>query len=274
MKNFDQKTLESFSNEWVDFDQSDLSEMELEKMFLNYFSIFPFTDLKPDAVGFDMGCGSGRWAAFLLKKGYKINCIDPSDAIEVARNKLKEFDNVEFFQNSADDMPLPENSQDFGYSLGVLHHVPNTLLALKASVSMLKENGLFLIYLYHSMDNRPRWYKAVWRSSELIRAIISRMPLKSRRLLSDVLALVIYYPLAKTSYLLEKVGFCVENIPLSFYRELSFYTMRTDARDRFGTPLEKRFSKTEIESLLEQAGLKDIEFSQNPPYWVALAKKK
>ena len=50
--------------------------------------------------------------------------------------------------------------------------------------------------------------------------------------------------------------------------------MRTDALDRFGTKLEKRFTKKEIKSMLLKSGFVDIQFSENTPYWVALAWKK
>ena len=50
--------------------------------------------------------------------------------------------------------------------------------------------------------------------------------------------------------------------------------MRTDSLDRFGTKLEKRFSKKEITELLNKTGFKDVEFSNKMPYWVAICKKK
>jgi hypothetical protein len=50
--------------------------------------------------------------------------------------------------------------------------------------------------------------------------------------------------------------------------------MRTDSRDRFGTPLEKRFSKSQIGKMLESAGLEDIEFSDKAPFWCAVGRKK
>ena len=50
--------------------------------------------------------------------------------------------------------------------------------------------------------------------------------------------------------------------------------MATDSLDRFGTKLEKRFTKKEIEKMLLDAGFVDIKFSKNAPYWVALAWKK
>ena len=44
---------------------------------------------------------------------------------------------------------------------------------------------------------------------------------------------------------MSKLKLNVFNFPLSDYKNKSFYTMRTDALDRFGTKLEKRFSKKE-----------------------------
>jgi hypothetical protein len=50
--------------------------------------------------------------------------------------------------------------------------------------------------------------------------------------------------------------------------------MRTDALDRFGTKLEKRFSRKEIQSMMEKSGLEHIVFSENPPYWCAVGYKR
>ena len=66
------------------------------------------------------------------------------------------------------------------------------------------------------------------------------------------------------------MGFNVNNFPLSNYKDASFYTMRTDALDRFGTRLEKRFTKAEIMKMMEDAGLENIVFSNKVPYWCAL----
>ena len=91
--------------------------------------------------------------------------------------------------------------------------------------------------------------------------------------LSD-LALIIYFPLARISYLIEKIGLNVQNFPLSPYRFTSFYTMKTDALDRFGTKLENRFTKKEITIMMKDAGLINIKFSQTSPFWVAVGEKK
>ena len=83
--NIDLKTVEGFGDEWVRFDQSKLSEEELLRRFKQYFSIFPFEYLSNKSIGFDMGCGSGRWAKLIAPQVGMLHCIDPSSALKVAK---------------------------------------------------------------------------------------------------------------------------------------------------------------------------------------------
>jgi hypothetical protein len=62
-------------------------------------------------------------------------------------------------------------------------------------------------------------------------------------------------------------------IPLSSYRNKSFYIIRNDALDRFGTKLEQRFSKKEIIDMMTRAGLENIIVSDKEPYWHAVGKR-
>ena len=87
------------------------------------------------------------------------------------------------------------------------------------------------------------------------------------------MALSVYWPLARLSKLLEKFKINTQNIPLSDYRNKPFYMLRTDALDRFGTRLEQRFTKDEIEQMLLDTGFKDIKFSNTPPFWTVVARK-
>jgi hypothetical protein len=57
---------------------------------------------------------------------------------------------------------------------------------------------------------------------------------------------------------------------LQFYSDKPFYVMRTDALDRFGTRLERRFTRVEIERMMYSAGLRGIEFSEEEPFWCAV----
>jgi hypothetical protein len=66
----------------------------------------------------------------------------------------------------------------------------------------------------------------------------------------------------------------VVDYPLSIYRDRGFYVMRTDALDRFGTRLEHRFSRADIEQMMTATGLEHIVFSEHPPFWVACGRRR
>jgi ubiquinone/menaquinone biosynthesis C-methylase UbiE len=273
MENLDRKTVEGFGYEWSSFDQTALSNDELLELFLSYFELFPWKSLPENAVGFDLGCGSGRWAKFVADKVGTLHCIDASAAaLEIAKSKLKDKGNCQFHLASVDNIPLENNSMDFGYALGVLHHIPDPLGGMKACVKKLKPGAPFLVYIYYAFDNRPYWFRLIWRISDILRRVISKLPYFYRYWITQVIAVVVYYPLARFALVLEKIGFKVELMPLSAYRNSSFYTMRTDALDRFGTRLEHRFTAQEIEEMMKQSGLNRIVFSDSC-YWCALGYK-
>jgi len=265
--------VEGFGDEWTRFDQSALSTGELEEMFDNYFNIFPWDKIGENAVGFDLGCGSGRWAKLVAPRVGKLHLIDPSEALSIAKRNLQGADNCEFHSASVDDIPLPDDSCDFGYSLGVLHHIPDTQAGLQACVNKLKPGAPFLLYLYYRFDNRPAWFRAIWFASEVTRKVVSSLPRSINYGISQAIAVTAYYPLARTARTLEKLGVDVRNFPLSQYRNRSFYVMRTDALDCFGTELEKRFTKAEIREMMQQAGLENITFSETS-FWTAVGFKK
>ena len=100
------------------------------------------------------------------------------------------------------------------------------------------------------------------------------MPFGVRYWICQVIAGTVYYPLARLSLLLERFGMNVENIPLSDHRARPFYSMRTNALDRFGTRLEHRFSATEIVQMMEQADLSDVVVSRTAPYWCAMGYRQ
>ena len=274
MKNEDTKTVDSFADEWSRFDQKRVSSQESKKTFDEYFSVFPWDELPENSEGFDMGCGSGRWAAWVAPRVAKLNCIEPSGAIEVAKNNLFNYQNITFYRASVGENSLDHNTQDFGYSLGVLHHVPETEKAIKSCVELLKPGAPLLLYIYYSFDNKNFLFYLIWWLSDLLRKIICNFNPLVKNIITDIIAFFIYWPLAKISYLMDNLGFSVVHIPLSYYRKHSFYTMRTDSRDRFGTPLEKRFTKSQITKMMESAGLEDIKFSDKEPFWCAVGRKK
>jgi SAM-dependent methyltransferase len=273
--NLDTKTVEGFGEEWSRFDQTGMNPAEISEQFARYFAVFPWHQLPTNAVGFDLGCGSGRWAALAADSVEKLHCIDASkSALEVAKRNLHNKDNIEFHHASVDGIPFDDETMDFGYSLGVLHHIPDTAAGIAACVRKLKPGAPFLVYLYYAFDNRPGWFRAAWKVSDIFRSGISRLPFGLKKVLTDSIAAGIYFPFAKAANIFEKIGMNVGTMPLSTYRNHSFYTMRTDALDRFGTRLEQRFTRYQIHEMMAAAGLENIEFSDGTPYWCAVGFRK
>ncbi len=273
--NIDLATVEGFGREWASFDQTTLDAEEHERLFDAYFSVFPPEAIRPDAEGFDLGCGSGRWAALIAPHVGILHCIDPAgEALKVAKRRLAEMPSARFHLAGVDAIPLRDDSQDFGYSLGVLHHIPDTEAAMLACVRKLKLGAPFLVYLYYALDDKPLWFRAVWRTSDWLRRGISRLPFRARKATTDVIAALVYLPLSRFANLGERLRLDVSNIPLSAYRKNSWYTLRTDALDRFGTRLEHRFSRSSIEAMMRRCGLDDIVFREDVPYWIACGRRR
>ncbi len=264
--------IEGFGDEWARFDQSVVAEEERATAFDAYFDVFPWDELPENPTGFDLGCGSGRWAAHVAPRVGTLHCVDPSDAIDVARRNLANHDNIVFHRRTAAGLPFEPGSMDFGYTLGVLHHVADSEGALKAAVRTLKPGAPLLVYLYYAFDNRPRWFRGLWRVSDVVRRVVSRQPNAIRHAVCDGLAGAVYYPLARGAAVAERIHINVDHWPLSAYRHRSFYAMRTDALDRFGTRLEKRYTREEMEALLRDAGLVNIRFCSSV-FWCAVGNR-
>jgi hypothetical protein len=127
-----------------------------------------------------------------------------------------------------------------------------------------------LVYVYYAMDNRPNWYRALWRASDRARRLISKLPHTLKLCVSGAVAVLVYWPLARAALVLERVGVGIDWLPLAFYRRHSLYTMRTDAYDRFCTQLERRFTAGQVRSLMVESGLRDVQLSDEPPFWCAV----
>jgi SAM-dependent methyltransferase len=272
--NADQKVIDDFGAEWARFDQSGLSDEELGVRFEEYFSVFPWSKLTPHARGMDVGCGSGRWANIAASKVGHLLLVDPAAAaLNVAKHKLRQHKNVSFHHADVSHLPGADGEFDFAYSLGVLHHVPDTAQAIRSVGAKLKPGAPLLLYLYYALDNRPAWFRGLWRASTWVRRAVSVAPTAVKNLVCEAIALFVYWPLARAAKLAERVGLPAHNLPLHYYRNYSFYSMRTDALDRFGTTLELRYTRQQIQTMLEDAGFVDVVFREDTPYWCAVGIK-
>lgn len=121
------------------------------------------------------GCSSSRCTRFVAPLVGRLHFIDPSSALTVARQPLADQLNMQFHQAMVAASGLQPKSQDFGYSLSLLHHVPVIAAAFSSCTELLKPGATLLLYFYYALDNRPRWFGWLGLTSNVARLLIRRL---------------------------------------------------------------------------------------------------
>ncbi len=277
--NLDQKVIDSFGHEWSSFDYTESRSTEaLDLQFSAYCSPLDLSkfDSSKSLAG-DFGAGSGRWSSRLLNNFSMVYAIEPSrGANSVLLKKFENESRVVVLKETVGSNSIPDASLDLGMSLGVLHHIPDTGIAIKDVSKKIKPGGYFLCYLYYKLDGKPLYYRAIFETVDLTRRVISQLPQPLKRFVSSAIAGLIYWPLARFSKVLGKLGVGTSNIPLHHYANMPYVMLANDALDRFGTALEQRFNKAEIEEMLIKAdfNLSTLVYSEVEPFWTFSVQKK
>ena len=277
-ENIDQGVIDSFGHEWATFDYGETETSEaLNVQFDAYCAPIDLSHFDPkNSIAADFGAGSGRWAARLVPYFSLVYVLEPSDgASKVLKGKFSDEEKIVVLQETVGANSIPFESLDLAMSLGVLHHIPDTGLAIKDVSLRIKPGGTFLCYLYYNLENKPYFYKLIFEAINAVRQVISLLPQRIKRIVCSSIAALIYWPLARFSKLMNRIGMNTSNIPLHHYANMPFVMLANDALDRFGTSLEQRFSKAEITEMLALAGfdISTLRFSELEPFWTFSVKK-
>ncbi len=277
-ENLDQGVIDSFGYEWATFDYGEAETTEaLNAQFKAYCAPIDLSKFNPKiSVAADFGAGSGRWTSRLIPFFSLVYALEPSEgANRVLNQKFSDEAKIVVLQETVGVNSIPLDSLDLAMSLGVLHHIPDTSMAIKDVAHRIKSGGIFLCYLYYNLENKPTFYRLIFKGVNAARKIISILPQKLKFLVTSTIAALVYWPLARFSKLMSRFGFNTSNIPLHHYAEMPFVMLANDALDRFGTSLEQRFSKTEITEILRLANFdtSTLKFSNVEPFWTFSVRK-
>jgi len=112
-------------------------------------------------VFLNIGCGGGYEG--LLFSGYGTQYIGVDFSFNAASYTKHMIHNAGFegitYQAEAEALPFQDNSIDFIYSSGVLHHTPNIELTLNEIYRVLKPGGTAMIGLYATYSIMFLWYR-------------------------------------------------------------------------------------------------------------------
>lgn len=137
-------SVESFGFQWTTFDVRDTAEdtgVFVEKTGLS------LSDLRGKLV-LDAGCGGGRYARLAAEHGARVVGMDLSAAVRHARETTRHLADVQIIQGDLLAPPLAQASFDIVYSIGVLHHTPDTHAAFSAIAKLVKPGGHLAVWLY------------------------------------------------------------------------------------------------------------------------------
>ena len=250
---------ENFGFEWGKYSRTQLDN-EIsnlsERQFLESTGFSP-AELKGKWV-LDIGCGMGRFAEVASRWGANVVGIDLSLAADVAARNLSARENVWICQASVLNLPFLEQSFDYIYSIGVLHHTPNCEQAVKELPRLLKPGGRLAVWLYSSYNP---WY----RMSDVYRKVTRRMP---QKLLYKLCYGAI--PLYGMHQVLRKVPFVGKPtssliawvLPMSFNKDPEW--RRLDTFDWYSPWYQSKHSYEEAFRWFESCGMEDLHVAEEP----------
>jgi SAM-dependent methyltransferase len=246
------RTQESFGYEWTHFNNWRYSG---QTNFEDYFQGVDLAGLKEKVV-LDAGCGMGRHAREMARFANQVVALDFSRAIDQAARNTVDLKNVDCVQADLLNLPFPDATFDYVYSLGVLHHLEDTDRAIAGLVRTLKPGGRLRIYLYWK---RTGWPGRVLAAVAVVRRLTIRMPFSVLKLACYFLSIFLFGGVIVPYRVLSALNVHVhEDWPLFVYAKYPFNVLYNDQFDRFSAPLEKRYDSQEVTDLLEAAGLRDV----------------
>ena len=206
-ENLDPGVIDGFGHEWTAFDYAEIETAEaLDAQFVAYCAPIDLTVFNPStSIAADFGAGSGRWSSRLAPYFSLVYALEPSDgASAVLNRKFTDDPKITVLKETVGVNSIPMQSLDLAMSLGVLHHIPDTELAIKDVSNRIKPGGYFLCYLYYDLENKPLYYKMIFLGVNLVRRVISSLPQPLKRMSATIIAALIYWPLARLSKLFRE----------------------------------------------------------------------
>jgi len=170
--------------------------------------------------------------------------------------------------------PFAQESFDFIYSIGVLHHLPDPEGAFHNLLRYLKPGGEIQIYLYWQPERQPI-KRALLALVSAGRKITTRLPHQAVYALAFPAAVAAFGWFVWPYRILKKIPglkSLAEKLPMKQYANFPFRVCVNDQLDRFSAPIENRYTRQQVADWLKRAQLENAEV--NAAFgWVGTGRK-
>ena len=204
------KTVESFGNEWNQFNFIDFKINWLTHTVANTFGS---TEAFKDKIIVDAGGGSGSQTLWMLQSGAKhLIMLELSHSVDdVVKRNLQPsgFTNYDIIQCSIDMPPIREQSiNGIVICHNVIQHTPSVEKTATALYSIVAKGGEFVFNCYR-LNNKGllRWFRQYF-IDDPIRFVLSHSPFWIIHLYSRFFGILRLIPLVGS--ILDKANFCVQ----------------------------------------------------------------
>lgn len=199
------------------------------------------------ATVLEAGCGMGRFLEVASGAAGSVVGIDMSAAVDAAYENLKGRGNIHIIQADIFHLPLRRGNFDRIYSIGVLHHTPDTRLAFGELIPLLAEGGEISIWVYGKSIRNP----IALCLSDLYRMITTKMPRDKLLNLAKCAK-----PLGKI-YRVPGLGTALNTLlPISPHPDPEWRWL--DTFDWYSPRYQFRHTSGEVRTWFEEAALEDI----------------
>jgi SAM-dependent methyltransferase len=212
-------------------------------------------------VGLDAGCGAGLDLVTMARGGADIIGIDVSTGVDVARELLRDQPNAHLVQGDLNAPPFREDTFDFIYSFGVLHHLADTQAGFSTLARLLKPGAPLITYLYERFDERSQLERSALSVVSAVRRATVRLPPGALYALCWLAVPVIWLTCALPAHMLREIAPRIA-IRIPFRHTVRWTVLASDLFDRFSPPVERRYTSDEVKALYASAGLCDPEVHQ------------
>ena len=208
----------------------------------------------------DAGCGAGQKTEVLARQCPEQNVVGLDlgvESLEEATGYFGNRSNLDFVQGNILAPPFKAHQFDYGISLGVLHHTPNTRRAFAAFRRLLKEETACVIWIYPTYKEGPEFRGLYFGRDFLLLRQGHRIPPGLLRLIAYAMV-VSCYPIVDRAF---QKGYRRINKDLPFFnidrmtRWQRFSTQVFVAFDNCLPRYQFRHSIREVESWFLEEGL-------------------
>jgi len=212
------------------------------------------------AIGVEVGSGCGYDTYIMAKDNplVKIVSLDISNGVYATRQMTSGMKNAWVIKASGLRIPLKDNSADFAYSYGVLHHFCSPGDGLKEIARVIQKGAPAFIYLYERHSDNFLKY-CVLKIVSLLRCITTKLSSRTLYIISRIfspLAFVLFSVPAKILSRFRLTRLFSKKVPFAFGTHP--FSLTADLYDRFAAPIEYRFNKKEVFDLFDKAGFINI----------------